>query len=152
MAVAALAVNGTATAAPAHKAQTAAAFSRATGGSSHTPLATRASVKSPTYSTFYGCPVGDVCIYDHDNQPPSASDHHTNYYNYGTYNFSNITGWHDVVNNQTGGAEVSFCYGYNGTNCPWSVAPDTFIVAQQWDHIYFTPVDSMQLCRGYKNC
>lgn len=155
MATAALAVAGTAAAAPART---------VTVASSHVTAATVAGfgakpVASPALAsdtTFDGCRRGYVCIYDHDNQPPKATDHHTDYYNYGTYNFSHLTGWHDVVNNQTNGAYVDFCYGYNGTSCHWYTAGGgtyaTFIGQDRWDHIYFTPIDSMRLCKGYRDC
>ena len=64
----------------------------------------------------YGCPSQYVCLYTNAaGSYPSGP--HTNYKYYGYDNFSNVLGNHLIVNNQTGGAKVYPCLGYNGTNC-----------------------------------
>jgi hypothetical protein len=76
-------------------------------------------------SAFWGCPAGDVCIY---NGPTldSGVEPGGYYYTYGAHNLSNQEGDHAVINNQTGNAWVTFCGGWNGGG-QWlgSEAPNT---------------------------
>lgn len=90
--------------------------------------------------TVYGCPSGAVCIYPRDqiywlDPYPEAV-----YWSYGYHNLSNEYGDHWVVNNQTGGATVDLCDGYNGTNC---VQHQNFF-AGDYD---LTPINSIVLNR-----
>lgn len=77
--------------------------------------------------TQNGCPDGYVCIYAQD-QPANPGTLTNSYYRYGTYNLSNQYGWHWIDNNQTGGAHVTLCYGYNGTNCQAPLGPGWYAV------------------------
>lgn len=69
-----------------------------------------------------GCPSGAVCIYPQDagwnGGHPSLT-----YYSYGAHNLSNQNGNHIVFNNQTGGATMRTCTGYNGTGCQGYLPP-----------------------------
>src|SRR5215510_6946670 len=65
-------------------------------------------------TTVWGCDPGWVCIYADQKEFSPITNR---YFRYGTYNLQNQFDYHDIVNNQTGGATVTLCYGYNGTNC-----------------------------------
>ncbi|MEV7025677.1 hypothetical protein [Kitasatospora sp. NPDC093558] len=85
--------------------------------------------------TVDGCEDGNVCIYS------EGIDSHTitnKYFYYGTYNLSNQYNYHWVLNNQTGNAKVTFCYGYNGTNCQ---SPEGW----GWKWRDLTPINSIIL-------
>ncbi|MER8011856.1 MULTISPECIES: hypothetical protein [unclassified Streptomyces] len=72
---------------------------------------------APADDSWDGCPYGAVCIYGQGVEP-TDNPHPTNvYYSYGAHNLSNQFGNHWVYNNQYGGASMSLCKGYNGTNC-----------------------------------
>lgn len=86
-----------------------------------------------------GCPDGAVCIYPQDQNPavkPSQI-----YYSYGAHNLSNQFGNHWVLNNQTGGASASLCYGSNGANCGNPIAAGTGVYAD------LGPINSITLNR-----
>ena len=96
-------------------------------------------------ATFHGCPDGAVCIY---NGASVDSGIETNgfYYSYGAHNLHGQIGQHAVINNQTGGAWVTYCGGSNGTG-PWlgSMAPNTTIPPYNED---LTEVNSIILTSG----
>ncbi|MFD7906026.1 hypothetical protein ACFVSN_08120 [Kitasatospora sp. NPDC057904] len=81
--------------------------------------------------TINGCADGYVCIYANDGTITNR------YYNYGTYNLSNQYGYKWILNNQTGGAKVSFCTGYNGVDC------GPAYTAVSWLYINLTPINSI---------
>ncbi|MER7921549.1 MULTISPECIES: hypothetical protein [unclassified Streptomyces] len=88
-----------------------------------------------------GCPSGAVCIYG-EGVVPANNPHPTDvYYSYGAHNLSNQVGQHWILNNQTGGASVTLCNGYNGTNCTETIAQDNGLLRN------FTPINSIVLNR-----
>lgn len=58
---------------------------------------------------------------------------------YGVYNLNNQTGTHRVFNNQTGGATVQLCTGYDGVGCGEKMPTWTY-----WD-VNLTPINSIKL-------
>ncbi|MDX3072563.1 hypothetical protein ACIP98_19210 [Streptomyces sp. NPDC088354] len=90
---------------------------------------------------LYGCPSGAVCVYAQD-QPASSSTLTSAYYSYGAHNLVNQFGWHWVINNQTGGASATICFGSNGGNCTGDTIP-----AGGWAAEDLTPVNSIRLNR-----
>jgi hypothetical protein len=70
-----------------------------------------------------GCPSGNVCVYSGTSESGSS----TNYYRYGSYNFSDMFGDHLIVNNQTGGAGFRLCTAYGGQNCGARKGPGRYI-------------------------
>ena|SRR5437588_7095751 len=89
--------------------------------------------------TAEGCPSGAVCIYPQDagwnGGHPSLF-----FYSYGAHNLSNQYGHHYVFNNQTGGAKMRSCTGYNGTGCGSGYLP-----AGTYDNPDLTPINSITL-------
>ncbi|WP_330334156.1 hypothetical protein OHS33_33400 [Streptomyces sp. NBC_00536] len=85
-----------------------------------------------------GCPSGAVCIYPQDagwnGGHPSLT-----YYSYGAHNLSNQNGNHIVFNNQTGGATMRTCTGYNGTGCQGYLPAGSYMVKD------LTPINSITL-------
>ncbi|MBV6700363.1 hypothetical protein [Kitasatospora aureofaciens] len=63
-----------------------------------------------------------------ERELPSDGNVTARYYNYGTYNLSNQYGRHWLFNNQTGGAVVRLCTGYNGVNCGAPFGPGWYAV------------------------
>lgn len=93
-------------------------------------------------STWAGCPDGAVCIYP-QNQDNSTSNPEAVFWSYGYHNLSNEYGLHEIANNQTGGASLDLCYGYNGTNC---TVPNGHIAAGAIGvNFDFTPINSVRL-------
>ena len=86
--------------------------------------------------TIAGCEEGYVCIY-----PDATWDHDPilKFYTYGAHNLSNVYGFKRLFNNQTGGAKVQTCWGYNGTNCLG------ILEAGDASDADFTPVNSVRL-------
>ncbi|MGF1427930.1 hypothetical protein [Kitasatospora sp. LaBMicrA B282] len=82
------------------------------------------------------CPSGDVCIYPDAsfNSAPQLT-----YYAYGTYNLSNMYGVHRIYNNQTGGATMRTCTGYNGDGCQGYLPAGWYIDKD------LTPINSITL-------
>lgn len=97
-------------------------------------------------SSFYGCPAGAVCIYN-GSTPDTGIEPGGVYWSYGAHNLYNQNGYHAVINNQTGGAWLTFCGGSNGRG-QWleSEAPNT---AYPPYAAYLTPVNSIILTSGY---
>ncbi|MFJ1586491.1 hypothetical protein ACIOC1_24615 [Streptomyces sp. NPDC088197] len=91
--------------------------------------------------TVHGCPYGAVCVYPNDtdwgNDHPSFV-----YWSYGAHNLSNQYGWHDVLNNQSGGARARLWTGYNGTG----QVVDDLVAGGAW-HYDLGPVNSITLER-----
>jgi hypothetical protein len=90
------------------------------------------------------CGAGYVCIYQGDiwdggtNHPMVAR-----YYNYGTYNLSNMIGSYTIRNCQTGGAGVAAYSGYNATgSLLWDLRINNCTTGM-WTN--FTPVYSLRL-------
>ncbi|WP_432148061.1 hypothetical protein [Streptomyces sp. bgisy029] len=87
--------------------------------------------------TYAGCRSGYVCIYPgaswNGNRPEAT------YFRYGVYNLNNQTGTHRVFNNQTGGATVQLCTGYDGVGCGAKMPTWTY-----WD-VNLTPINSIKL-------
>jgi hypothetical protein len=96
-------------------------------------------------STFHGCPAGAVCVYNGASLS-SGVESGGMYWSYGAHNLHNQFGDHAVINNQTGGAWLTFCGGGNGTG-PWlgSEAPNTAYPPYDVD---LTPVNSIILTAG----
>ncbi|EYT81874.1 MULTISPECIES: hypothetical protein [unclassified Streptomyces] len=89
----------------------------------------------------FGCPSGAACIYRENADPVSSSPSNT-YWTYGAHNLSSQYGSHWVYNNQTGGATINLCTGYNGTgDCSYSVPA----VAFRW--VDLGPINSIVLNR-----
>ncbi|WP_413755984.1 hypothetical protein [Streptomyces sp. MMBL 11-3] len=86
-----------------------------------------------------GCPSGAVCIYP-QNQDPARNPSNV-YWAYGPHNLSNQSGWHWVLNNQTGGASAELCLNYGGTNCNYTIG------AQKGVYADLGPVNSIKLNR-----
>ncbi|MGW2571493.1 hypothetical protein [Streptomyces sp. NPDC001537] len=85
----------------------------------------------------HGCPSGDVCLYPGagwNNDQPSQT-----YYRYGTYNLSNMYGTYRIFNNQTGGATMRTCTGYNGSGCQGYLPAGWYIDKDM------TPINSITL-------
>jgi hypothetical protein len=97
-----------------------------------------APIAAHAVDTLHGCPPGYVCLYPQDagwnNDTPSDK-----WYDYGTYQLSNQYGYHFILNNQTGGAGLRLCNGWNGEACPWSVT------AGDSARLDFTPLNSIRL-------
>jgi hypothetical protein len=89
-------------------------------------------------STVHGCQAGNVCIYP-QNAGWNGDRPESTYYYYGYYNLSNMFGYHIIFNNQTGGATVTTCTGYNGTGCAGSLGPGWY------SNENFTPINSIVL-------
>lgn len=88
----------------------------------------------------FQCPLGYVCIYPASDNPNTRADN--TYYRYGVYKLSNQYGYHDIVNNQTGGAKVLLCTDWNGTICPVTV----YVTGQKLYYAYdLTPINSIKL-------
>jgi hypothetical protein len=98
----------------------------------------------------FGCPLQYVCLYT-GTAGSYPSGPHTNYKYYGYDNFSNVLGNHWIVNNQTGGAKVYPCLGYNGTDCSaytfyWPDGSATHYIKAGWGLVLdFTPINSIRL-------
>lgn len=122
--------------------------------------ATGAASTMVTTDVDTGCPSGYACLYTDNTDILGPTHPHTNYYYYGYDNFSNVTGNHYIVNNQTGGARVYLCTGYNGTNCTTPNPPFytpgygnlNYIKAGYFTNYNFTPINSMVLCAGAGSC
>ncbi|NUS12241.1 MAG: hypothetical protein HOY69_12720 [Streptomyces sp.] len=92
----------------------------------------------PAGDSWDGCPSGAVCVYAQDADAVTPTDV---YWSYGAHNLSNQTGWHWVLNNQTGGAHAHLCQGYNGADCTYDIAAQNGVRAD------LTPVNSITLNR-----
>jgi hypothetical protein len=109
-----------------------------------------ATIGSASPAWPFGCSSQYVCLYT-DAAGTYPSGPHTNYKFYGFDNFSNVLGYHWIVNNQTGGAKVYPCLGYNGTNCSaytfyWPDGPATHYIKAGWAlSLNFTPINSIRL-------
>jgi hypothetical protein len=79
-------------------------------------LAMAAPARAQAAGTIEGCASGDVCIYP-QNAGWNEGRPSSHYTAYGAYNLSNEYGIHRIFNNQTGGAIMRTCTGYNGTGC-----------------------------------
>lgn len=98
--------------------------------------------------TFYGCPEGAVCVYPAEKSYTDSSPELL-LWSYGAHNLSNIYGYRDIINNQTGGASANLCLGYNGTNCSDPGAANNGYLPAQTVMINtdFGPVNSITLNR-----
>ncbi len=96
-----------------------------------------ASTASATTTSSHGCPSGAVCIY------PGASWSGTPkmYWSYGAHNLSGQYGTKRIFNNQTGGATMRTCTGYNGTGCQGYLPAGWYIDKD------VTPINSIVLVR-----
>ncbi|MFI1393967.1 hypothetical protein [Streptomyces sp. NPDC020681] len=89
---------------------------------------------------YHGCPDGYVCMYPDaswNNDRPSHK-----WYTYGAHNLSNVYGVHRIVNNQTGGATMQTCTGYNGTGCEGYLPGGGWSIDKN-----MTPINSIRLNR-----
>lgn len=85
----------------------------------------------------WGCPSGYVCII-----APDGVTIENKYYTYGAHNLSGKFDLHYVDNNQTGGATVTLCYGYNGGDCTGPTIPAGSVLLRN-----LTPINSIRLNR-----
>lgn len=85
------------------------------------------------------CPDGYVCVYP-QNQNPAQSPS-LKWEAYGAHNLSNQYGNHWVLNNQTGGATMALCTGYNGSGCGQRIPAGEGVYAD------LTPINSIVLYR-----
>ncbi|MFC8670623.1 hypothetical protein [Streptomyces sp. NPDC057199] len=85
----------------------------------------------------HGCDPGWVCMYPGAGWNGDKPLHF--YYDYGTYNLTDMYGTWRIFNNQTGGATMSTCKGYNGTRCEGKLQ------AGDWIDKYMTPINSITL-------
>jgi hypothetical protein len=78
-------------------------------------VTTISATEAQAATSYQGCPSGAVCIY------PDGSWNGGNpslfFYSYGAHNLSGQYGTHRIFNNQTGGATMRTCTGYNGVGC-----------------------------------
>jgi hypothetical protein len=63
------------------------------------------------------CPSGYACLYTKSAYDNTYGTYYRTFYKYGYYNLQGEYGARVMINNQTGGAKVWLCYGYNGTDC-----------------------------------
>src|SRR5689334_3211673 len=99
-----------------------------------------AAAASPATS-WNGCPLGAVCIFPQNVDPGQSPTPEAVFWSYGPHNLSNEVGMHWVYNFQTQDAHATFCGGYNGTSCGYSLPAFTGINAD------LTPVNSITLDR-----
>jgi len=92
---------------------TAALSATAVGGMAAS--ASAAGTSDAEAKALHGCPSGAVCIYDDAGWEAKQPEHM--YWSYGPHKFYEEYGTHAMVNNQTGGATMTLCYGADGTNC-----------------------------------
>ncbi|MFC8917770.1 hypothetical protein ACGF5F_27905 [Streptomyces sp. NPDC047821] len=88
-------------------------------------------------AAVHGCNSGHVCLYPGagwNNDRPT----HT-YYRYGAHNLRDMYGTYRIFNNQTGGATMRTCTGYNGTGC------QGYLPAGQYIDKDMTPINSITL-------
>lgn len=91
-----------------------------------------------TAANAYGivpCPSGYACLYPN---PPTAGDP-TEYYHYGVYKLSDVTGDHEFINDQTGGAKAYLCTGNDGNGSCQLVTVGNPVV------VNFNPINSIYL-------
>jgi hypothetical protein len=88
-------------------------------------------------TTVQGCPSGAVCIYPNASWNGGRPSHF--YYSYGAHNLSNQFGVKRIFNNQTGGATMRTCTGYNGQGC------QGYLPAGQYIDKDLTPINSITL-------
>lgn len=89
-------------------------------------------------ATTQGCPYGAVCIYPQNAGWNGGHPSHF-YYSYGAHNLSNMVGMHRIYNNQSGGATMRTCTGYNGTGCQGYLPANNYIDKDM------TPINSITL-------
>jgi hypothetical protein len=102
-------------------------------------IGTTGTASAAAAGTVEGCPSGYVCIYPQDSGWNGGHPSST-YYTYGSHNLSNEYGVHRVFNNQTGGAKMRTCKGYNGTQCDSGYLP-----AGTYMDKNLTPINSILL-------
>lgn len=90
----------------------------------------------------HGCPPGAVCIYPKgtgwNGGHPEANGF---FYSYGYHNLTGQVGLHRIFNNQTGGAIMRTCTGYNGKGC------QGIMDANQYEDKQMTPINSIVLAK-----
>ncbi|MFF8833364.1 hypothetical protein [Streptomyces sp. NPDC015131] len=99
--------------------------------------ATQAQAAESAAAASHGCPSGYVCLYPGAGWNGDRPSHR--YYTYGAHNMSNMYGTYRIFNNQTGGATVRTCTGYNGTGCQGYLPAGWFIDKDM------TPINSITL-------
>jgi hypothetical protein len=102
------------------------------------PGAIMAGAATSALAATQGCPSGYVCIYP-ENTGWNGGVPSLRYYRYGAHNLSGQYGIHRVFNNQTGGAWVGLCTGYNGGGTCWWIR-----AGEYWD-VNLTPINSIVL-------
>jgi hypothetical protein len=90
----------------------------------------------------WGCDPGWVCIYQDSKEFSPITQE---FFTYGAHNLQNQFDFHDIVNNQTGGATVTLCYGYNGVNCTGPTLLSYEVCCAYG--INLTPINSIRLNR-----
>lgn len=89
-------------------------------------------------STVEGCAYGDVCIYP-ENAGWNGGHPSQSYTKYGAHNLTDQFGNHLIYNNQSGGATMRTCTGYDGTGCQGYLKANTYMVKD------LTPINSITL-------
>ncbi|AVZ76920.1 hypothetical protein SLUN_36790 [Streptomyces lunaelactis] len=87
----------------------------------------------------HGCDSGYVCLYPGAGWNNDRPTH--KYYTYGAHNLSNMYGTYRIFNNQSGGATMQTCTGYNGTGCQGHLPSGWYIDKDM------TPINSIVLNR-----
>ena len=94
--------------------------------------------QAATTASTEGCPSGYVCIYPSTNWNGGVPS--LKFLTYGYHNLTNVTGYHRMFNNQTGGASAYACSGSGGTGRDLCGVHATL-----WTDANFTPVYSVVL-------
>lgn len=107
-----------------------------TASASAAPTADNSQADAAVAAT-HGCDLGYVCIYPGPSWNGDKPSYR--YYDYGYYNLSGFYGKYRIFNNQTGGATMSTCLGYDGTRCEGKLQMGGWIDKDM------TPINSIRL-------
>lgn len=101
-------------------------------------LTTVGTTNAAAAGTVEGCPYGAVCIYP-EGTGWNGGNPSLFFWSYGYHNLSNQYGTHRIFNNQSGGATMRTCTGYNGTGC------QGYLLAYHYMDKNLTPINSITL-------
>lgn len=96
-------------------------------------------ITAPGASAATPCPSGAVCIRETNGDILDKNI----FYSYSAHNLDNVTGKRVLVNNQTGGAGFSVCFGYDGGGGCSDVARET----GEYAPYDMTPINSLVLVK-----